>query len=471
MSNHSSEPKKKKSSTGLNPYILLGCFVLAAALLTYFIPAGSFERTAMEGVSKPVVVPGTYQQVESNPTSISTLLGSVNKGMVDAGMIIFLVFASTGAFAIFQATGAFNNGIGVMLKKLNKSRIPESFVLLLMVFLFSFLGYVSGPDGLIPFTLVACMISVGLGYDLAVGLALILAGSGVGFSMSAINAAVVGTPQSIVGLPIFSGAGFRTVMWLVETLVVGLMIILYARRVKKNREKSICKGIDTTGLALDNDLDNYKIDKSQGMVLAIFLFMCIMMVVGSLKFGWYLNEIGGLNIVCGLAAGLVAKKKLKETIEIFVKGAATTASVALLIGLARAIQAIFEDASVLDTIIQAVSGPLSQLSPSIAAIFISVITAIVHIFITSGSGLSVAMMPILGPIGSIVGLTAQTTVLAFQVGGSALNMITPTLGSTMAMCGMSRVPFSKWFKFGLQIAIPVYFVASIFILIAVKIGF
>ncbi|MEG1741997.1 MAG: hypothetical protein RR237_03860, partial [Acetivibrio sp.] len=137
MSDNTSKQKKKKTSTGLNPYILLGCFVLAAALLTYFIPAGSFERTAMEGVSKPVVVPGTYQQVESNPTSISTLLGSVNRGMVDAGMIIFLVFASTGAFAIFQATGAFNNGIGLMLKKLNKSKIPESFVLLLMVFLFS----------------------------------------------------------------------------------------------------------------------------------------------------------------------------------------------------------------------------------------------------------------------------------------------------------------------------------------------
>ena len=55
------------------------------------------------------------------------------------------------------------------------------------------------------------------------------------------------------------------------------------------------------------------------------------------------------------------------------------------------------------------------------------ITAIIHIFITSGSGLSVAMMPILGPLGQIVGLTAQTTVLAFQIGGSALNMITPTL--------------------------------------------
>lgn len=468
---NNSEQKNKKGGTGINPYILLGCFVLAAALLTHFIPAGSFERTMIEGVSRPVVVPGTYQAVASNPTSISTLLGSVNQGLVDAGMIIFLVFASTGTFAIFQATGAFNNGIGVMLKKLDKSKIPDAMVLLLMVFLFSFLGYVSGPDGLIPFTLVACMISVGLGYDLAVGLALILAGSGVGFSMSAINAAVVGTPQSILGLPIFSGAGFRTIMWLVETIVVGTVIILYGNRVKKNREKSICNGIDTKGLALEGELDNFKIDRSQGLVLVIFLFMCIMMVVGSLKFGWYLNEIGGLNIVCGIAAGLVARKKLKETIDIFVKGAATTAGVALLIGLARAIQVIFENASVLDTIIQSLSGPLSTLSPSVAAVFISVITAIIHIFITSGSGLSVAMMPILGPLGQIVGLTAQTTVLAFQIGGSALNMITPTLGSTMAMCGMSRVPFSKWFKFGLQIAIPVLLVAWIFILVAVKIGF
>lgn len=465
------EKTKEKKKLGINPFILMGCFVIAAAILTYFIPAGTFERTAMDGVANPVVVPGTYQTVEANPTSITTLLGCVNKGMVDAGMIIFLVFASTGTFAVFQATGAINNGIGTMLKKLNKSRIPDSIVLLLMVFLFSFLGFVSGPDGLIPFTLVACMISVGLGYDLVVGLALILAGSGVGFAMSAMNAAVVGTPQSIIGLPLFSGAGFRTIMWLVETLVVGIVIILYAKRIKKDRAKSLCNGIDAKGLALDEDLEKYSISKSQGVVLAIFLFMSVMMVVGSLKFGWYLNEIGGLNIVCAVAAGLVGRKKLGEIIEIFVKGASATASVALLIGLARAIQVIFENASVLDTIINQMSGPLSNFSPSVSAILISVITAIIHIFITSGSGLSVAMIPILGPLGQLVGLTAQTTVLAFQVGGSALNMITPTLGSTMAMCGMSRVPFSRWFKLGLQIAIPVLVVAWIFILIAVQIGF
>lgn len=466
--------KKKtndKKKLGINPFILMGCFVIAAAILTYIIPAGTFERTAMEGVTNPVVVPGTYQTVEANPTSITTLLGCVNKGMVDAGMIIFLVFASTGTFAVFQATGAINNGIGTMLKKLNKSRIPDSFVLLLMVFLFSFLGFVSGPDGLIPFTLVACMIAVGLGYDLVVGLALILAGSGVGFAMSAMNAAVVGTPQSIIGLPLFSGAGFRTVMWLVETFVVGIVIIFYAKRVKKDRAKSLCNGIDAKGLALDEDLEKYSISKSQGVILGIFLFMSVMMVVGSLKFGWYLNEIGGLNIVCAVAAGLVGRKKLSEIIDVFVKGASATASVALLIGLARAIQVIFENASVLDTIINQMSGPLSNFSPSVSAILISVITAIIHIFITSGSGLSVAMIPILGPLGQLVGLTAQTTVLAFQVGGSALNMITPTLGSTMAMCGMSRVPFSRWFKLGLQIAIPVLVVAWIFILIAVQIGF
>lgn len=467
MSKDSNEKKVK----GINPYILLGCFVIIAAILTYFIPAGQFERTMVEGISNPVVVPGTYQKVESNPTSMSTLLGSINKGMVDSGMIIFLVFASTGAFAIFQSTGAFNNGIGVMLNKLEKSKIPDSIVLLLMIFLFSFLGYVSGPDALIPFTLVACMIAVGLGYDLAVGLALILAGSGVGFSMSAINAAVVGTPQSIIGLPIFSGASFRTLMWFVETLVVACMIIRYANKVKKDKEKSICKGIDTTGLALNQNLDEYSITKSQGFVLLIFIIMCIMMVFGSLKFGWYLNEIGGINILCGLVAGLVGGKKLTETIDIFVKGASATASVALLIGLARAIQVIFENASVLDTIINSASSSLSNLSPSFAAIAISAITSVIHIFITSGSGLSVAMIPILGPLGQIVGLTAQTTVLAFQVGGSALNMITPTLGSTMAMCGMSRVPFSKWFKLGVQIVIPVVIVAWIFILVAVKIGF
>lgn len=462
--------KEKQKQRGINPYLLLGAFVIIAAIASYIIPAGTFQREEAEGVSQPVVVAGTYERIEAHHAGVTELVGLLNTGMVAAASIIFLVFASTGAFMIFQKTGAFENGIGTMIKYIKRARIPDSIVLLLMVILFSFLGYVSGPDALIPFTLVACMIAVGLGFDLLVGLALVLAGAGIGFSFSAMNAAVVAVPQAIVGLPIFSAAGFRTIMWAVGTLVVAAVIILYARRVRKDPSKSLAPATKESPFALEKEIEDYTLDGRQRIIVVLFVAMFVTALTGALTMGWYLNEIGGVFILFSLVAGVVGGNRLSDVINWFIEGASATAAVAVLIGLARSIQVLFENAQVLDTIVHAVASPLSALPPSIAALLITVMTAVVHIVIPSGSGLSVAMMPILGPVGTLVGLTSQTTVLAFQVGGSVFNMITPTVGSTMAMCGIAGVPFSRWFKVGAIISVAALLVAWVFILIAVAIG-
>lgn len=454
-----------------NPFVLMLSFLFVACVMTFIIPSGTFERTIIEGINNPVVVPGTYQLIESTPVTISLLLGSISRGMGESSGIIFLVFLSTGAFVVFNKTGAIENGIGVMIRKIQEANVPSTVVIWLLTFLFSILGFVSGPDALIPFTIIAVTISLGLGYDLILGLGLVLAGSGVGFATSPINAAVVGTPQSIIGLPIFSGMELRFAMWFVVTAVLAVMFTIYGNKIKKNPSLSSVKDVDTTGLSLSKGLGEYKLEKKQIAVLVVFVSMFVMTVVGSLNYGWYLNEIGGIFLVGGIIAGLVYGLKVDEIIEGFVEGGGQVAGTALLIGIARAIQIVLTEGNILDTIINSLSGPLAGFHPIAAGIFISIVVAIIHVFITSGSGLSVAMIPIIAPLGLLAGLTAQTTVLSFQIGGAILNMIIPTLGSTMAMTGIARVPFGKWLKEGWKMAIPVILVCWAFIVIAVVIGY
>ncbi|WP_314065367.1 AbgT family transporter [uncultured Vagococcus sp.] len=463
--------KETKGFKTPSPFILLAVFLLIAAAMTYLIPAGTFERVEVEGLSRPVVVPDTYQQIKGTPTAIGDLLAAVPQGMVDSGMIIFLVFVSAGSFNVFTKTGAFESGIGVAIKKIQEKHFPKWLVIWLFTFLFSLFGFVSGPDGLIPFTLVSVSVALGLGYDLIMGLALVLAGSGIGFAMSPINGAVVATPQSVVGLPIFSGADFRTVMWFIATCIMALMLSLYARQIEKDPKKSPAYGIETKGLELTKEIKDYRINRRQVLVLLVFLAMSVLTVVGALKFDWFLIEIAGLFLLGGIVGGLVYGVKLEDIFKGFVEGGSTTASVMLLIGFARGIQVLLERGNVLDTIINVLSKPLANFNPVAAGILISVITAFIHIFITSGSGLAVAMMPILGPIGLVAGLSMQTTILSFQMGGSILNMITPTLGSTMAMCGLARVPFDKWFKIGVKLAIPIMLFAWVAIMVAHLIGY
>lgn len=465
------ESKKKLRLKMPNPYVLLFGLVLIAAILTFIIPSGSYLRETVEGLMRPVIVPDTFELQEKIPIKFIQIFSAVPIGMADSASIIFLIFLSTGAFTIYNKSGAIENGIGVLLQKIQKAKINKYIVLWLITFLFSAFGWVSGPEMHIPFVPIAISISLGLGFDLVVGLALLLAGSGIGFAMAPNNASIIGTSHSILGMPIFSGFGFRTLLWLVATIVVCMVITWYARRIEKSPEKSYVHGISTEGLGLSKELGSYKLTGKQVMVLLIFIGCSALSVFGSLQYGWYLAEMAGTFLIGGISAGLVSKMSLDDIAGSFVKGASSVASVALLVGLARAIQVVLEAGNIMDTIIYYISQPLSALSPGFAAIAISIITAFLHIFITSGSGLAVTIMPIIGPLGPIVGLTLQSTVLAFQIGSTVTNMILPTLGATMAMCGIAKVPFEKWFKLGIKIVAAIYVVSWIFLLIAVAIGY
>ena len=46
----------------------------------------------------------------------------------------------------------------------------------------------------------------------------------------------------------------------------------------------------------------------------------------------------------------------------------------------------------------------------------------------------------------IIGVSRQATVLAFQFGDGFTNMITPTSGVLIAVLGIARIPYDKWFK-------------------------
>ena len=94
----------------------------------------------------------------------------------------------------------------------------------------------------------------------------------------------------------------------------------------------------------------------------------------------------------------------------------------------------------------------------------------VNFLIPSGSGQAAATMPLMFPVGQMVGLTDQTSILAFQTGDGITNIIYPTMGAMMAMCGIARVPFGRWFKFAIKVVLSVYIVCWAFLLLAVKIN-
>lgn len=463
--------KKKWWERIPHTYVILFLMIVLAAVLTWILPAGQFDREVVEGLSQPAVVPGSYHTVAQNGQGIWEIFKSIPVGMVGAAPIIFLIMLSTAAFGIITATGALENGIGVLLNKVNKSGVPKTAVIWIITFLFSAIGIIVGPEIQIPFTLIGVSIALGLGFDLIVGLGMIMGGGYAGWNFSPINASIVGTAHSITGLPIFSGMGFRFLTVFIATSLVALMVSLYAKRLEKHPEKSFVFGISTEGMGLSKELYEYKIEKKHVSVLIILLLMFAAIIYGSSQLGWYLNEMSTVFLIGGLAAGFAYGYSVDEIIDLFIKGVSSAAGVALILGIARGIQVTLEAGMIMDTIINALSAPLANFGPTFGAIMMSMITGVVHFFIPSGSGLAVSLMPVLSPLGTIIGVTQQTTVLAFQFGATIPNYIFPTIGATMAMLGIARVPIDRWMKFAIKLTALMFVMAWVLLAVAVAIGY
>lgn len=467
---------KEKSKIGIHIkmphiFVLLFGLIVVAAIMTWVIPAGQFDRAPIEGTTVQGVVAGTYHTVEQSPQGIIEVFSSIMQGCVASANICFMILISGGCFAIINATGAIENGLGVFLSKVHKAKIPSVVVLWVVTFLFSAFGIMVGPEIQIPFTVISVAIALGLGYDLIVGLGMIVGGGFVGFATPAVCPSTVGNAQIIAGLPYFSGAELRWVFWLICTVATCVLLTIYALHVKKDPSRSYVKGIDITGLGFSQDLDSYKLSNRQIAVLLVFLCLFFAFVIGPTKLGWYIDQISASLIIAAILSAAICGFGVNKTIDIFLKGASGMVLPALTVGFGRAIQIVLENGLVLDTIVNALSAPLVSMGNYAAGIVMILLCTVLNFLIPSGSGMAAAITPILFPIGDMAGLTRQSVVFAFQVGAGFGDMAIPTLGALMAMCGLAHVPFQKWFRFAWKLAAILTFIGAIFMLYAVSIGY
>ncbi|MGK0316594.1 MAG: putative ion transporter superfamily protein YfcC [Saprospiraceae bacterium] len=142
-----------------------------------------------------------------------------------------------------------------------------------------------------------------------------------------------------------------------------------------------------------------------------------------------------------------------------------------MVGFAATIKVLMEMGNIGDTISNNLAELLQGLPLYIAAISMSISQCVINLVIPSGSGQALATLPIMLPLGEVLGLTRQTTILAFQIGDGVTNLINPTLGGLVAMLAMCRVPLDRWFRFIIPMLGIIVVISWIFLLIAVAIGY
>ena len=413
-------------------FVLLFALVALAAIATHFLPAGEYQRTEVEG--RKLVDPDSYRPIAAHPAGLGDIFLAWPRGLAATAAIVFYIFIIGGAFGVLQATGALDALIaGVVAAARGRGEI----ILPALMFLFAVGGGTIGmAEETLPFLPGLVLLARRLGYDDVVGGAIALVGAGAGFSGAFMNPFTVGVGQAIAGLPLFSGMGYRLIVWFVLTTVTIVYVSWYARR----HRIAIAPAVSDAPVAVG-------LGRRQAGVLVILLAAFVLLAVGCLRWEWGLLELSGLFIAVGLLGGLVGGLGGDGTAEEFLKGASGFAGAALVVGLARGVLVIFDAARVTDGILHAMAETVRGLPQGATVAGIYVVQIVLSYIVPSGSGQAALSLPILTPLADLTGVTRQTSVLAYQFGDGFSNIFTPTQGYFMAGLALIGVPWTRWAKF------------------------
>ncbi|MDQ7111327.1 Na+/H+ antiporter NhaC family protein [Staphylococcus ureilyticus] len=448
-------------------YALLLFIIVVASLLTYIIPAGEYAREKKDG--QTLVISGSYQEVSQHGVSFFDIFRAIPEGLLSGGEIVFYIFLVGGAFGIVHKTGAFENGVNKAMSTLGSYKV---LMIPLTMTIFSILGFSIGlAEETIIFVPIGIIIARTLGYDALIGAAMVILGAASGFIGGMLNPFTVGVAQSVAELPLFSGWGLRSIIYIFILLAAITTVMIYARKVKQDMSKSIVYELEQAEGQSTATMDTPRFTKRQKVGLLLIVAAIILNVFGIFNYGWSFNEMSANFLLAGLLAGVIGGLGINGTFEAMIEGMKDILFGAMIVGFAKGIIVILEDGQVIDTIVHGMTTLLTDVPSSAVIIAMFILQFFLNFFIPSGSGQALTTMPLMVPISDLLHINRQITVLAFQYGDSISNVLFPTSAILMGALAVGKISYTQWLKFAWKLILVWVIICCIGMSIALMIGY
>ncbi len=503
-------------------YVIVFSIIVIAAMLTWFIQPGKYVQVTevVNGVEKTELrffyadkLPDEQRADFKSTPQTWQVFSAMFKGFVKQSGIIIFIMMIGGAFWIMNHSKAIDVGIMSFLKftkKLENLRLMRSvgvdnFIIALVMIMFSLFGAIFGmSEETIAFAIILIPLSISMGYDSLVGVAMVYIAAHIGFAGAILNPFTIGIAQGLADIPLFSGIEYRIFTWVVLNVVGISFVLWYARKIRRNPQSSTMYEEDAywrkRELAESNTVTyntpkiawvvfgmllsamvvfsflypstTMKIGNSaltasiipistaffgifgvltlrksvHFFILLLLTYTILYLIIGVMGYDWYIMEIATLFLVMGIASGMAINKSANEIAVLFLDGVKDILSAAIIVGLAGGIIVVLEDGGIIDSILYGLSKAMSDFGNIASVGVMYLIQTIINIVIPSGSAKAAITMPIMAPFSDLIGISRQATVVAFQFGDGFTNMITPTSGVLIAVLGVARIPYHKWVK-------------------------
>ncbi len=428
-----------------------------AALLTWILPAGQYDRRDDAATGRRVAVAGTFHAAPSAPVGPFAAAVSIPRGFIAGVDVIVLVLLAGGAWVVVDRLGTLPAVVGWLVDRFGSAGL---WVIPIVSIFFGTMGALENmEEEIIPLVPVLMALGLAIGVDGVTVVAMSTGAAMVGGAFGPTNPFQAGIALKLAQMPLLGRGGLRLAM-LVAGLAIWIALTMYhARSVRRVR-------LQADGNArLKPDATREPMTRRHALIFALVLAPMAAYIYGSLKLDWGLNELGAGFLVAGIAAGLIGGIGIEATVITYLEGMTSVLSAAAIIGVARSISLVLDDGRVVDTILHALVLPLEHAPRFVAVLLMIPFQALVHIPVPSVSGQAVLTMPLFAPVADLLGFSRDAVVLAYQTGAGLMQMVTPTNGGLMAVLLAAGVPLQRWLRFaaaGLALLALLGAVAAVF---------
>ena len=494
---------KKKSFPA--PISILMIVIILAAMATWLLPAGQYNKLAVSGknftmvtdsseltltltqktldslgikikaekfiagdIRKPVSVPGTFTKQKRNGQGFINILQAPIKGIIDSIDIILFVLIMGGFMFVFNETGAMVKGI-TWLAHTMKGREHWLIAILTIIFSFFAASYGMAEEALVFYPILVPLF-LAAGYDLLVPLAIIFGGTAVGCLPAFSNPFSVIIASNAAGINWMDGLTQRLILWVIVTAVLVWYILRYAAKIKKDPTASLVYKIDGNVEPIYavhiSDAAPQKLEGKTKLLLFIYIATFLMMIGGVVFLDWWTTEMSALFLGSSILLAVITRINEKVFIREFIKGAESLLSVAFIIGVARGVTIVLNEGHISDSILYYTANMVQGMQPAFFILLLLLFYIIFSIFIQSSSGMAVLTMPIIGALAILVNIPGREIVNSYMYGMCIMSLIAPT-GLILPSLAMVNISLKTWFKFITPLLIMLVIISMLALIIGI----
>lgn len=450
-------------------YTILFVLLIVVAAATWMIPAGAYQRQGED--ETPIA--GTYAPVEQRPQGVGDVLLASFEGFYDAVDVALFILMVGGFLGVVMKTGAIDAGVANVIRLLGGKEI---LLIPVLMILFSLGGTSFGMwEETMAFYPLLIPVFAAAGYDVLVGIAVVLLGSGTGVLASTVNPFATGIAAGFAGVSLGDGLILRAIMLVVMDAAAIWFVMAYAKKVRAHPEKSLVADLPQK-FSGKRGGDVPALTGKRKVVLVIFTLTFLVMIYGVIPFddlgaplpalGWWFPELSALFMASGMIIGLIYGMGEQETLDAFVAGAADLIGVGFIIGVSRGITVLMDSGMITDTVLYWGERALDGAGSVTFILMVYLIYLPLSILIPSSSGLATLSVPIMAPLGEFAGIGGALIITAFQSASGLVNLITPTAAVVMGGLAFGNVPYDRWVRFVWKLILIFFLMTAAFLAVS-----